>query len=665
MKKILALLSLVLVVVSCSKDIDTSFELAANEGVAKFGVAFQANIADDQAVTVKIYKVVAGEEQLVRRYTSVADIPENLVLLYGDYVAKVQVGEKRVASFTERYFYGEQAFTIDEASKSTPVEVEVECNIVSTLVCVEYDSTVFEKLNDGFFTTVAVGDTYDAAAIASGDIHSLTYTETKNGFFVLPENYTSLVWHFEGTHPAEGKIVKEAVINDVKPAVKYTIRLKYSKDAPGGLVIEATVDDSIEVWEDVIIFSPDPTIVGVGFNLNDTQMAVAANHTYQVASMAKINNLSINIDGTAYDLLSGTTYDGITVVATDEMNYKVTLSEALFAKVAAGKKSVVFTVGDVDGGKLTKEVAYVVQGLVQMTTADYDFWYGNAKVSAIICNETSDVKIAYRVNGGEWNELAAKYNSDYTYTANMPLSGENTKFEYKLIVDGADYGTSYSITTPTGVQLPNGDFESWKDSKTPNGLWSSGNNSFTTLLKQSSDTHGGSYSANLVAMSAVGKFAAGNLFTGSFELNMSTMSGKVTFGKDFTYNIRPRSVTFWMKNNQGNITHGNKVSGKDPYSAMVLITDGTTYTVDTTNESSFLTADNLKDKPGMIAYGYLSDTDSNGEWVQKTIELTYVDNWQSMTPRKISVSFSTSAYGDYFCGSTDSWMYVDDIKLNY
>lgn len=184
-------------------------------------------------------------------------------------------------------------------------------------------------------------------------------------------------------------------------------------------------------------------------------------------------------------------------------------------------------------------------------------------------------------------------------------------------------------------------------------------------MEKSTDAHSGSFSAKLTAMAAVGKFAAGNLFTGSFELNMSTFSGKVTFGKDFKYTARPRSVTFWMKNNQGDITHGNKVSGKDPYSAMVLITNGATYTVDTTNESSFLTKDNLKDQPGIIAYGYLSDTDSNGNWTQKTIELTYVDNWQTMSPKKISVSFSTSAYGDYFCGSTGSWMYVDDIVFNY
>ena len=65
-------------------------------------------------------------------------------------------------------------------------------------------------------------------------------------------------------------------------------------------------------------------------------------------------------------------------------------------------------------------------------------------------------------------------------------------------------------------------------------------------MQKSTDAHSGTYAANLAAKVAVGKFAAGNLFTGSFERSVATMSGKVTFGKDFTYNARPVSASFWM-----------------------------------------------------------------------------------------------------------------------
>lgn len=663
MKKILSLLSLLLVMAACSTD--KSFDdviLATNEGAARLSVAQQSEAIADQSVVVKIYQVVDGEENLVRRYTSMSDVPATINFLAGEYVAKVVVGDKRVATFDGKYYAGEQSFTI-KAGEVTPVTVD--CKLVSTIVAVNYDATVAEKLDAGFATTVAVADSYDQSAVNTGDVHSLKYTESKEGYFILPEEQSSLVWHFEGNHPEEGAIVKDAVIENVKAAAKYTITLKYSADAPGGLVIEATVDENLEEKDDTLIFSPDPTILGDGFDISDEQSSVTESLTYKVSSLAAIETFTITADGVEYDLLTET-ITGVTVNKVDDMNYRITIADDFFTLVAGGKNTITFFVEDVDGGKLEKDVVYNVQGVLPLTTTDYNLWFGNVTFKALVLNTSaSSVKIAYSADGATWTEVDAVAGADGTYTATGTNFAADKNYTYKLVIDAVDTGKSLSHITAKGVQLPNGDFETWSDSKTLGGLWSSGNNSFTTLMKQSTDAHSGTYAANLVAMSAVGKFAAGNLFTGSFELNMSTMSGKVTFGKDFSYTARPSSVTFWMKNNQGSITHGSKVSGTDPYSAMVLITDGTTYTVDTTNESTFLTKDNLKDKPGMIAYGFLSDTDSNGDWVQKTVELTYVDNWQSMTPKKISVSFSTSAYGDYFCGSTDSWMYVDDIVFNY
>ena len=99
MKKIFAMLSAVLVLASCSNDTDTSVEIASGEGAMRLGVAMQADAALDQSVIVKIYKVEGEELNLVRRYDSLNDVPEYLSLLNGDYVAKVQVGEKRIASF--------------------------------------------------------------------------------------------------------------------------------------------------------------------------------------------------------------------------------------------------------------------------------------------------------------------------------------------------------------------------------------------------------------------------------------------------------------------------------------------------------------------------------------------------------------------------------------
>ena len=660
MKKIFALLSVVLVMASCSKDIDTQADMTA--GAMRFAIAAQSDVTAEDSVVIKIYKVENGEESLVRRYDSVNDVPDYLALLAGNYVAKVQVGQRHAVSFDTKCYYGESKF---EVKSGATANVTVDCKLQSTIVTVDYDKTVAESLSAGYFTTVAIADSYDKQAIATGDVLSLTYEESKDGYVMMPEGQTSLYWHFEGTHPTEGEIVKEGLIENVKMAARYTIKLKYSSDAPGGLIIDATVDESVEEFDDVIIFSPDPTILGDGFDLTEQQLSTTASRTYNIASLAEISTMKLKASNVEYNLLVSAP-DGVTVNKIDNLTYKVTISEAFFAQVAGGEQKLTFHIEDVDGGKLNKEVNYLVQGVMPLSTSDYDLWFGKVTFKATVLNTSaSSVKIAYSANGTTWTEVAATAGENNTYTAVGSDFMAEKNYTYKLVVDSVDAGKALTHQTAAGAQMPNGDMESWTNNTTLNGLWSSGNNSFTTLMEKSTDAHSGSFSAKLTAMAAVGKFAAGNLFTGSFELNMSTFSGKVTFGKDFKYTARPRSVTFWMKNNQGDITHGDKVSGKDPYSAMVLITNGATYTVDTTNESSFLTKDNLKDQPGIIAYGYLSATDSNENWTQKTIELTYVDNWQTMSPKKISVSFSTSAYGDYFCGSTGSWMYVDDIVFNY
>ena len=662
MKRIFAFLSAVLVLASCSKDTEPVVEMAINEGAMRLGVAMQAEIGAEDDVLVKIYKVENGEQKLIRRYEALSDIPDYLVLLSGDYVAKVQVGERQIVSFDQRYYLGEQSFTVTDGEVT---EVDVECHLLSTTVCVEYDATVVEALNEGYFTAVAVADNYDAQAIEIGDVFALNYETTKDGYFVMPEGQTALFWHFEGTHPVEGDIVKEAAIKEVKPGYKYTVKLMYSKDAPGDLKIEATVDVSVEEKDDTIIFSPDPTVMSDGtFELTDVQYSTTESRTYLVSSLADINVLNIEVGGQVFDLLQGDVA-GVEVVMTDATNYTVSVKAEFFNEVEAGSQNLTIHVEDIDGGRLNKSIAYSVQGILPFTAEQRNLWARKATFKVNVVNsEATDVVVAYSTDGSTWSEAVATKGADGLFTAAISDLSTSKNYTYRLKIDGVEFGKSYSFATEDGVQLPNSGFEEWSNEKTPAGLWNSGNNSFVTLMTRNEGAHSGSYAAFLKSQYAV-KFAAGNLFTGDFQLNISTMSGVVTFGKSFSFNASPKSFSFWMKNTQGTINNGDKASGTDIYTAMVLITEGNRYAVDTTNESSFLALDRLGTLPGIIAYGYVSDTDSNADWVQKTITLNYVDGWETKTPKMVVVSFTPSGYGDYFCGSTDSEMHVDDVQFNY
>ncbi len=669
-------MSVILVAVSCSNDIDNSVEMASGEGAMRLGVAMPTDLSTEDVV-IKIYKVENDEQKLIRRYEAMADVPEYLALLSGEYMAKVQVGEKHAVSFDEKYYYGEQSFSV-ESNIVTPVTVD--CKLQSTVVAVNYDATVAEKLNEGYFTTVAIAESYDSAAIAKGDVLALTYEESKDGYVVMPEGETSLYWHFEGTHPVEGDIVKEGLIENIKASARYTITLKYSKDAPGNLVFEAIVDEYVEVFNDTIIFSPDPTVLGDGFDMSETQFSTTAARTYNITSLAAINTLTMSIGGEQFDLLNNAPA-GVEVVKSDDLTYKVVVNDAFFANVAGGNQTLSFYVQDVDGGKLNKEINYLVQGVMPLATSDYDLWFGNVTFKAIVIDSASSVKIAYSTDGATWTEVDAVAGANNTYTAAGSNFAAERNYTYKLVVEGVDAGKALTHQTAAGAQIPNGDMERWSkpswwlpygDGDAP--FWLTGNEggnmAGATLTQPSDDVRPGSagtQSAYLKSQKAsvmgIGKFAAGNLFTGTFAMN--GLDGIVTFGRDFKFTAKPQSLSFWMKNNEGTINEGSQATGTDMYTIMVLITDGTTYAVNTKDTSTFLSMESLATRDGIIAYGYLQGTDSRAEWTKETINITYREDMKSVKPKKIVVSFTPSGYGDYFCGSTSSWMYVDDIVLNY
>jgi hypothetical protein len=68
---------------------------------------------------------------------------------------------------------------------------------------------------------------------------------------------------------------------------------------------------------------------------------------------------------------------------------------------------------------------------------------------------------------------------------------------------------------------------------------------------------------------------------------------------------------------------------------------------------------------GVIGYASLEKRESNTEWTEYTLDITYREDMKNVKPKKLVVSFTPSGFGDYFTGSTSSWMYVDDIVFNY
>ena len=130
---------------------------------------------------------------------------------------------------------------------------------------------------------------------------------------------------------------------------------------------------------------------------------------------------------------------------------------------------------------------------------------------------------------------------------------------------------------------------------------------------------------------------------------------------------------FWAKYNQGVINcvpSNNKspVKEGDMDEGIVYVALGywgdpsvvgeSPVRVDTRDVSTFFNPTN----PNIIAYGEKVFDSSCAEWTEFDIDLEYRSD---LTPSHIIIVCTSSRYGDYFVGSSNSIMWVDDFELKY
>lgn len=308
----------------------------------------------------------------------------------------------------------------------------------------------------------------------------------------------------------------------------------------------------------------------------------------------------------------------------------------------------------------------------------------------------SDLGFMYRLSGTE----------EWTVVEDVEIEGGNFKAciadlepltTYDVVAySGENLTDVVSVTTEDIFVLFNSGMEDWSfadksyfpyaEGAAP--FWGTGNPGATTLgeafnlTTPTTDTRPGTLGAKAAdlqsmfpSMAGIGKFAAGNLFTGRFAGTFGT-NGVVHFGRPST--ARPVALRCWIKYEQGMVdkigkvpadTPDLKIGDPDQGSVYIAVGDWTAeeyggdaespVAIDTRDEGTFF---NPRGK-NVIGYGGVTLTESTDGWVELTIPLEYVST--SRIPTHIVVVFSGSRWGDYFTGSTHSHMVVDDIELLY
>ena len=661
-----------------------------DKGVLVLNVGTRTTEGAERDYLLSIYKNEGDKAMLVRKYDSSKEDmqkPEYIWLLEGNYTATVESGVAIATTFNteELYFVGEKSFDIKGGETST---VDLVASMQNTAVEVFFDQTITESQQGKFL------DGYNVEVKADAKT-SLTYTESKKGYFIMPEGSTTLTWRFAGTYSyADGDEVivdKSGTIENVEPKRLYKLSFKYSKDANGllgGLIV--TVDESVDERDDHLSFSPDPELKGVGFDLSTPCNYAGGERQYVATALSEFVGITITADGKTFDpvnnQVAGVTYSGL-----NTSQLYITLSEDFFYSLNGGEQIIELCVTDSGNSNARKELPYTLPGVnAYDKSKEVIAWTGTTSaLSATVFGTPSNVEILYREGSNEWTRKSVSGSSNIYSTPIDGLAPGHT-YEYTLAIDGKVAGGSRTFTTRDGNQIPNGDLEGWcKDGDgviipyhtSTNPYWCTGNYGTAILSKNitqsSSDVRPGSKGTKSMYMDSeyiVVKFAAGNGYIGSWG-GMDGTNAKVYFGQPFEYNAKPKAIRFWAKWNCGTI---DKVSGNvgqkgDPDLCKIFCCMTTnTHLVDSSNgKGTTFSPSDADIKSGDARYNivlysaYFETTQSQTEWKQVEVPFTFYGSDPNQVPTHLILTFTCSGYGDFFDGSTNSWMYVDDIELVY
>ncbi len=325
-----------------------------------------------------------------------------------------------------------------------------------------------------------------------------------------------------------------------------------------------------------------------------------------------------------------------------------------------------------------------------------DVWATFATVTGTVLeSDPESVEFGWRKAGteDEWQYVTATAYGAYDYSGRITGLEPATEYEACIRLDGEFIGRPVCFTTETAQQPLNPGFDNWHQNGNPwfpygsgdTPYWDTGNKGSTVISASSNVTNRdtdvrpgstGTYStymkSRFVGLLSAGQFAAGNIYVGRFvKTNVSNFTGIVEFGKGHT--SRPTSLKGWYKASPGIVNYAKSnapvaKNDNDAYSIYVCLTDwNEPYQVDTADASTFMKVNpdpnGQNYDPNIIAYGELTGTAAVEDWTNFEIPLKY--RFTDRIPKYICIVCSASKYGDYFTGSTDSWMYVDDFELVY
>lgn len=507
-----------------------------------------------------------------------------------------------------------------------------------------------------------------------------------------------------------------------KPGYVYTLTLKYSPDLGGYVSLQVSASKNETTYDDVVEFRPAPQFSGDPVNKTvAVYKDMPGGLEYTVKAINPMESIEVYIgkdedNNGEEDIITA----GVTINEVNEKEWKLTLGEEFIEQLAAGVQRFRIVAKDENNAETEYVQDYKGEGAYEMEVTNA--WFGQAKLSAYVNNtNVSNATIFYRKRGAaDWSSAALTIANGIGSAEIEGVIG-NAAYEFYLSYGGDEQtkpqiGPTKEEATVAKV-IPNGDMESWTfgekiecpspyTDQNSSLTWDTGNHGSTTVgtnittrANEPRYNSKGKYSAKLDSEYIVVKFASGNIFYGRYYKTDGTSGGTVDFGQSFDFDYKPTKLTVWYKGTPGIVgeyTGGDLKRGDSDKSQIYVWlydnndaalkakgTDGR-YRVITSDTNTFVTPDGKyvttgNQVEGLIAYGYWNrtqtkteingaqvsieydDAEKNG-WTKIEIPLVYVNDKK---PTALVISCAASAYGDYFAGSTDTYMYVDDFEFEY
>lgn len=238
---------------SCTSE--TPF-FSEGEGVVRMNVvvnpsltraSVQGDYGEYLADNCRIY--VSDDKGVIHKWVGVDNLPRNGVSLrYGSYKLEAFSGDSVSASFDDMYFKGVKEFAVNAQTPS--VQVNLTCNIANVVTILDSSTVDPSFISD---LKVEISNTRGKLTFEGDKLYN-------RGYFMMPQGVSSLSYVLDGVDNMGNPVHKEGVIENVKPAHEYILKLKYAGAKPdqGGAFISVVVSEREILVEDEVVIHGKP-----------------------------------------------------------------------------------------------------------------------------------------------------------------------------------------------------------------------------------------------------------------------------------------------------------------------------------------------------------------------------------------------------------------------